>query len=346
MRSFKAALCTVMAAGLAVCVAASPASAATIYQGPIDQHYTPDGSISVGHVSEPNCYGPYGGGYACEVWYPTSGWLANGDPLITFGVGTNASPSDYSQLFTHLASLNFVVVATDFGFNVDGTQIYDAAQWVNTNFHNQNPSAYPPIDASKIGAMGHSQGAAGAINAKKLSNVQLANIRIKTVAGIEIPTQNGLTCGTSPTPCVSTVNFASTYSPGSLFLVNGSNDQLISPSDQPPGALGEQSNYHYWLDAATTDHPEIQVPKVFITLLNAEHNDITNCGANQTDCQSGSFNQNYFGYLTAWMMYALRASTYAQGAFTSFYSSPIGEANSPVSGYTRKYNTPNGHSDL
>lgn len=152
---------------------------------------------------------------------------------------------------------------------------------------------------SQVGALGHSQGAGGAINALIKSGGL-----IKTVIPIELPAQ--ISCG--PTPCPDT----SSLTTGSVFFINGSLDIPNSPSMQPLGATGEQSIEAYY-NAVPRG-----VAKVKGTLIGPGPNDVTgqpDCQTALAPCNNGVY--GYLGYATAWMMYQLQNDNYAHGAFVN-----------------------------
>jgi hypothetical protein len=115
-------------------------------------------AVSTGTVSTP------GGAYT--LFYPTN-LGANGfdHPILTWGNGTNATPSKYTGILSHLASWGFVVIASNSGQTGLGTQMLAAVDYLIVE--NAYPSSvfYQNLDTTKVGALGHSQGAGGALNA-------------------------------------------------------------------------------------------------------------------------------------------------------------------------------------
>jgi hypothetical protein len=149
-------------AGLAVAAAllgthAAPGARAA---SAIETTYRATGSwaVSTGTASA------FGGTY--KLYYPTN--LGAGGfhhPILTWGNGTNGTPNNYNGILTHLASWGFVVIASNSGSTGLGTQILDGAlHMINEN---ANPASifYQKLDAANVGALGHSQGAGGTLNA-------------------------------------------------------------------------------------------------------------------------------------------------------------------------------------
>ncbi|MEA2615541.1 MAG: hypothetical protein QOE72_1324, partial [Chloroflexota bacterium] len=171
---------------------------------------------------------------------------------------------------------------------------------------------YHTLDVNRVGSIGHSQGAAGALNAMLKSGGS-----IRTAVPIELPGQVWclLSLGLR---CMDTRNLTS----GAVFFVNGSADTLISPSTQPlPWWLvGLQSNSAY--DEATPS----SVTKVWATLNGPDHNDVQgqpDCASAAKPCVDGVY--GYLGYPTAWMMDQLQGDAYAHQAFVNGTGEIFGE---------------------
>jgi hypothetical protein len=82
-------------------------------------------------------------------------------PVITWGNGTGATPSAYRSLLTLFASHGFVVIASN-NKNVakgDPKPMLVGVGWVLEQNENAASPLYHRIDATHIGATGHSQGA-------------------------------------------------------------------------------------------------------------------------------------------------------------------------------------------
>jgi hypothetical protein len=168
---------------------------------------------------------------------------------------------------------------------------------------NSNSSSifYQKLEVTEIGAVGHSQGAVGAINALVKSNGS-----IKTVMPIELPRQ--FFCS-SEINCTDTKNLRT----GSVFLIDGSKDG-ISPPTQYSWESGEQSMQAYY-DAIPSGPARVKG-----TLIGPDHLDLIGQPACSNDwtrllfmCTGGVY--GYLGYSTAWMMAQLQSDTYAASAF-------------------------------
>jgi hypothetical protein len=275
---------------------------------PIEERYYAPGPWAVTTGKAVGCCDSSGATF--DVWYPTDlGRHGFRHPIITWGNGTNAVPSQYSFLLAHLASWGFVVVASENTNTGTGQEILDAARWIVAQNDRASTPFYHALAPTRVGAIGHSQGASGALNALIKSDGL-----ITTAVPIELPPQ--VYCVATPARCADTRALRG----GAFFLVNGSADVVISPSTQllPWQLAGLQSNFAYYQAAPTS------VTKAWATLRGPAHNDVQG----QPDCASASppidpplscVNgvYGYLGYLTAWMMDRLQDDRYAHQAFVS-----------------------------
>ena len=164
--------------GLDIRLPAGPALAATTY--PIEAHYSAAGPWEVSFGTHRDLSG---NGY--ELFYPahlgTNGFK---HPILTWGNGTYATPGLYVGILNQLASWGFMVIASTNPMTGTGAEMLAAAQEMLRL--NQNPSSifYGRLDTNAIGALGHSQGAGGAVRTAVNSNRL-----IKTVVLIDLPAQ-------------------------------------------------------------------------------------------------------------------------------------------------------------
>ncbi|MFI7666347.1 hypothetical protein [Nocardia sp. NPDC049526] len=234
-----------------------------------------------------------------DLWYPTDLGAAP-HPIVVWGDGTDAVPSRYAYLLRHLASWGFVVVATENQQTGSGDEILSSLTYLLDRAQDPSSIFFGKLDTTAVGALGHSQGATGVLNAMIKSGGA-----IKTAIPFELPAQHW--CSTEPT-CTDTRRIKA----GSVFFVNGSADVLAAPSDQllPWQSAGLQSVRAYY--EATT------VPKVWGTLNGPNHNDIQGrpgCAQASFPCTAGVY--GYLGYPTAWLLAELRGDTTARSAFAT-----------------------------
>lgn len=267
--------------------------------GTIEQKYYAPGPWTVTESLGGACCDSAGNKF--DLYYPTP-LGANGfkHPILTWANGTNTTSDHYAYFLKHMASWGFVVIATqDLNTGV-GQTVLDAANFLITANGNSGSIFFQKLNVNQIGSFGHSQGATGAINAL----IKSAGT-IKTVIPIELPAQIW---------CSSGINCADTSKMtfGSIFLVNGTADGIISPSLQPSWVPGEQSIDGYYKAAPSS------ILKVKGTLIGPNHNDVQgqpDCTSVPIGCVNGVY--GYLGYPTAWFMYQLRADSFAHGAFVN-----------------------------
>jgi len=267
--------------------------------GAIEQKYYAPGPWTVAPGMGGACCDSAGNKF--DLYYPTP-LGANGfkHPILAWANGTNTTSDHYAYFLKHMASWGFVVIATqDLNTGV-GQTVLDAANYLvhaNGDIHS---NFYQKLDGNEIGSFGHSQGATGSINAL----IKSAGA-IKTVIPIELPAQIWCSSGTN---CADT----SKMTAGSIFLIDGTADGIISPATQPSWVLGEQSIAGYYKAASSG------ILKVKGTLIGPNHNDIQgqpDCSSVPIGCVNGVY--GYLGYSTAWFMYQLQADNYAHGAFVN-----------------------------
>lgn len=276
---------------------ASAAKVPNAPTGEIEKRYYENGPYEVSHYPEFGCCDS--AGYAFDVYVPRDlGQVDQPLPIITFGNGTGAAPQYYDYLLRHLASWGFAIVATRQPNTGLGTEIREAADFMVQQATLPGSPFFGHLDTTHIGAMGHSQGATGVINA-----MRDAGGSIRTAIAMALPAQRYCS---SQENCTDTSQLRS----GSVFFLNGSLDGVISPSYQPLGTKGLQSNAAYY--RATPD----RLPKFWATLRGTSHNDMLgqpDCGPVGLLCTNGVY--GFLGYPTAWMMDQLKGDTDAHSVF-------------------------------
>lgn len=266
--------------------------------GPVERQYLQTGPWAVVLRANAGCCDSAGFGYA--VWAPRE--LGRGGvlhPVITWGNGTGAPPEAYEHLLRHWASWGFVVVASRQPMAGSGQEMRDALQWLLTQ--NERPASpfYHRLATDRVASVGHSQGAVGALNALKDSGGA-----IRTAIAVAIPAQ-------SFCPAMGWCADPALLASGSVMYVNGTRDLNVSPSFQPRGAAGLQSNQAYYAATPTSR------PKAWGSLLGVGHSDLMGqpaCNGTDPDCLTGVW--GFLGYPTAWLMDQLQGDAAAHAAFT------------------------------
>ncbi|MFI7230939.1 alpha/beta hydrolase family protein [Nonomuraea angiospora] len=209
----------VAAVALVLGLLARPAQAADT----IEAHYKIAGPWTVTTADAP--------GY--KLYYPAD--LGAGGfkhPIITWGNGTNAVPTQYPGLLNQLASWGFAVVASTDTTTGTGSEMIAAAQYLIDRNTDSSSVFYGKLDVTRVGAVGHSQGAGGSVNtATKSGGI------IDTVVPIALPAPIWVSAGDA---------FHVDQLTCPVLFVSGSSDTIISPNsalqayyDQVPGAAAK-----------------------------------------------------------------------------------------------------------
>jgi len=265
--------------------------------GDIELRYRTAGPWATTVQTHVGCCDSAGNDYA--AWWPSA--LGQGGalhPVITWGNGTGAPPEAYAYFLDHLASWGFVVIASRQPSAGSGQELRDAIAYLQAENERAGSPFYQHLDMTRVGAMGHSQGAMGALNAMRDSGGS-----VRTAVALAIPAQ-------SYCPRMGHCTDTATLTTGSVLFINGSLDHDISPSVQAADLLGLQSNKAYYLATPT------RLPKAWGTLVGTGHSDVMghpNCPPNDSSCRQGV--QGLLGYPTAWMMDRLQGDATAHTAF-------------------------------
>ncbi|MFC9977962.1 alpha/beta hydrolase family protein [Spirillospora sp. NPDC127200] len=192
MRRLASALSALVLAGASL-LAAAPAGAAPSDGGP----WSGPGPHAVATKSES----------VTLFYYPSD--IASSTrthPVIVWGNGTFASPAAYDRLLRHWASHGFVVAAAKTAFSNSGKEMRAGIDRLATLNGQAGSPLRGKVDLSRIGAAGHSQGGAGAINSGE-------DPRITTF----VPVQPG------PLASASTVH-------GPVLYLAGQKDGIVPPA--------------------------------------------------------------------------------------------------------------------
>ncbi|NUS42799.1 MAG: hypothetical protein HOQ24_03775 [Mycobacteriaceae bacterium] len=287
-----------VAIGIAVASLIIPGHAAAVAET-VEATFSKPGPWAVSAQRAQGCCS--GTGKAFDVWFPTDlGRGGTRHPIIAWGDGTNAVPSQYSYLLAHLASWGFVVVASESTATGSGQDIRDSARYLLRQNDTPDSVFYRKLNPRAVGVYGHSQGATGAINA-----LAAAPDLVATAVAAELPSQLF---------CVAFCTDTRRLRAGSVYFVNGSADLPISPSTQllPWQAVGLQSNRAYY--EATPG----MVSKTWATVNGVNHNDIQgkpDCARASFPCAIGVF--GFLGYPTAWFADRLQHDDRAHRAFVT-----------------------------
>jgi pimeloyl-ACP methyl ester carboxylesterase len=267
---------------------ARAAAATSSSQYPIQAEFT-----AAGPYATTNSVVTQNGSATYDVYYPKDyskvGFLS---PIITWGSGTDAIPSMYTTLLSHLASYGFTVIATTLENTGSGLQIDQAAHYLVQ----QNATAGSPfdghLDIHHVAAVGHSQGATGVVRAAS-ADPEL----ITAVMTFSLPSPlDSLSNPDCPTAADCTAHPNLLKQPIFLLSTIGPEDELVDPP------LNAQLEY--------TMVPGHAVMGVILLSGGtfADHNSIQ-------DVSAGGHPASEIGYATAWLEFALRGNLRAAQAF-------------------------------
>ncbi|MBV9707633.1 MAG: alpha/beta hydrolase [Chloroflexi bacterium] len=152
-------LLLIISVGMGAVLQASPAFAAKTY--PIEARYSVAGpwAVSTGGYTDAS-------GNTYDLFYPTH-LGANGfkHPILTWGNGTDAVPSQYTGVLNQVASWGFVIIASTSKQTGTGNEMLAGAQDMVGLNKNSSGIFYNKLNIDEVGALGHSQGAGGSVRA-------------------------------------------------------------------------------------------------------------------------------------------------------------------------------------
>ena len=189
-----------------------PAGAASA----IESQYKVAGTWAVSTANVSDAAGSY------VLYYPTN--LGAGGvhhPIVTWGNGTGATPSNYTGVLQHLASWGFAVVASTSTATGSGVEVLAGANYLVNQNSNSSSIFFGKLDTTKVAAAGHSQGASGATNATVLSSGL-----IKSTVTFNLPNPSWV----SPEHVT---NWSQITQP--ILFLTGSNDWLIASASGQTG---------------------------------------------------------------------------------------------------------------
>ncbi|MCP2342122.1 alpha/beta hydrolase family protein [Actinomadura rupiterrae] len=127
-------------------------------------------------------------------------------PVIIWGNGTGVTPAAYDALLRHWASHGFIVAAANTTQANSGTAMRAGIDRLTTLNGTSGSPFHGKVDLTRVGASGHSQGGAGAIQSS-------ADSRVDTTVPIE------------PGPLASTSNLH-----GPTLYLAGQDDTVVNPN--------------------------------------------------------------------------------------------------------------------
>jgi pimeloyl-ACP methyl ester carboxylesterase len=218
-------------------------------------------------------------------------------PIVTWGNGTGDIPPQYATLLGHLASYGFTVIGTTSQETGSGVEIDAAARYLVTQAGTAGSVFCGNLDADRVAAVGHSQGAGGATRAA-LNDPAL----ITTLMTFSLPI----------TFWLNGPSIALLTQPAFLISTHGIFDSVIAPP------VIERIFYETLTVHATLGIILKSAGK------RADH-------ASIVDTAYGGNPGGELGYATAWLAYQLRGDTTAASAFTGPHPELVSNSNWPGS---------------
>ncbi|HEY0638498.1 MAG TPA: acetylxylan esterase [Pseudonocardiaceae bacterium] len=127
-------------------------------------------------------------------------------PVVLWGNGTGAAPTVYDALLRHLASHGFLVAAANTPRALTGAELLTGLDQLTAFDRDPGSRFHGHVDATAVGATGHSQGGGGALNAAR-------DPRVRTAAPLQ--------------PWRGEAGLVR----GSVLLLAGGDDRVVPPAD-------------------------------------------------------------------------------------------------------------------
>jgi pimeloyl-ACP methyl ester carboxylesterase len=229
-------------------------------------------------------------------------------PIVTWGNGTGAVPTDYATLLSHFASYGFTVIATTLPNTGSGREIDAAARYlVKANSTSGSAFAHH-LDARAIAAVGHSQGATGAVRTANTDPHLITSVMTFSLPALAWSTPNP-DCAVK-TDCEYRLNrvtqpifFIATHGPVDAVITDPANERADFGSIKGRAALGLIA----LSEGRTADHASVE------------------------DSDLGGNPGDELGYATAWLEYTLRANKQAAAAFSGRHPALVSDPDWPGS---------------
>lgn len=279
-------------------------AAATTY--PIEASYTPSGPFATTTGTVTN-----GSGTAIyDLFYPSNyATLGFASPIVTWGNGTNATPTMYSTFLSHLASYGFTVIASTLANTGSGNEIDAAAHYLVSQNATVGSVFNGHLDVSHVAAVGHSQGAGGATRVATndpslITTLMTFSLPNTQWVGSNPDCPTKADCMYYPNRLAQPTFFISTHGFLDSFIAGPATETAFYNSVNGHASVGVIQNS----DGKAADHNSIQ------------------------NAANGGNPGGEFGYATAWLEYQLRGNATAGTAFNGAHPELVTNANWPGSG--------------
>jgi pimeloyl-ACP methyl ester carboxylesterase len=214
-------------------------------------------------------------------------------PIVTWGNGTGAAPTDYATLLNHFASYGFTVIATTLPNTGSGREIDAAARYLVKADASSGSVFARHLDIHDVAAVGHSQGATGAVRTGNMDPRLITSVMTFSLPNLEWSTANP-DCPVK-TDCEYQLNrvkqpifLIATHGPVDAVITDPANERADFESIRGRAAVGIISVS----EGRRADHASVE------------------------DTDVGGNPGGELGYATAWLEYTLRANKEAAAAFS------------------------------
>jgi pimeloyl-ACP methyl ester carboxylesterase len=229
-------------------------------------------------------------------------------PIVTWGNGTGAVPTDYTTLLSHFASYGFTVIATTLPNTGSGREIDAAARYLVKANSTAGTVFALHLDVQAVAAVGHSQGATGAVRAANMDTRLIRSVMTFSLPALALSAPNP-DCAVK-TDCEYRLNrvtqpifFIATHGPVDALITDPANERADFRSIRGRAAVGLIS----LSEGRMADHASVE------------------------DSDLGGNPEDELGYATAWLEYTLLANKVAAAAFSGRHPELVFDSNWPGS---------------
>lgn len=248
-------------------------------------------------------------GDAYDVYRPSSySRLGFKSPIVTWGNGTDATPTMYSTLLSHFASYGFTVIASTLTNTGSGREIAEGARYlVAANATTGGVFAHH-LDVHEVAAVGHSQGATGAVRVATMNPRLISSVMTFSLPSVKWSFPNSdcpvkADCEADPGKLTQPVFFISTHGLIDSIIASPATETTDFHSVAGRAALG--------IIAFSGGH-------------RADH-------STDQDAAFGGSPEGELGYATAWLEYTLRDNKRAARSFTGRHPELVSNVDWPGS---------------
>ncbi len=228
-----------------------------------------------------------------DVFRPADyGALGFASPIVTWGNGTGSLPTMYATLLGHFASYGFTVIATTLSNTGSGREIAAAARYLVREDAGRDSVFAAHLDVHEIAAVGHSEGATGAVRAATMHPSLITSVMTFSLPSPVWAAPNP----DCPVKADCVADAANLTQPCFFISTHGPLDAIIAPpAVEREDFRSARGRVALGIIARSGARP-------------ADHNSVQ-------DASVGGDPSGELGYATAWLEYTLRANRRAAAAF-------------------------------